>query len=340
MASEFTSSRLNFDDWESAQDYYFDNGLTDGLPIVPPTEERVEAMLSRVGMAPDHVIAVESIRHKSFIAEKMAVNAVMAGCKPEYFPVVVAGVAAVCERQFNFHASSGSTNGVCILAVVSGPYANEIGMNSETGLMGNGTRANATIGRALNLIKSNFYGSVAGDMDKSTFGHSGKFSFCFAERLQQSPWPPLAVSKGFGEGASTVTLYAANAPLQVSVHGDKAPEDILTCAAHAMEGLGPSLPEVLVVISPELMDHVAEAGWSREQVADFLYAKTQHPAKEWLAWHRIDQREKAGDGTQLIGCVPEPGRITVVPAGGTAGAFIDLVPGWGSSRSVTKEIRH
>ena len=155
-----TARRHQFADWEEAEEYYFEQGLTDGLPILPPTEARVQAMLDYAGLRPDQVIGVESIRKKSFSAEKVAINAVMAGCKPEYFPVVVAAVAACCERGYNFHASSTSTNGITTLVLVSGPYANEIGMNSGTVMMGNGNRANATIGRAVNLVKTNFYGSV------------------------------------------------------------------------------------------------------------------------------------------------------------------------------------
>ncbi len=240
-----------------------ENGLTDGLPIIPPTAERVRAMLDYVGLVADSVIGIEATRQKRFTAEKVAINAVMAGCQPGYFPAVVAAISAVVEREFNFHASSTSTNGVTTLVLVSGPFAEEIGMNSEAVLMGNGNRANATIGRAVNLVKTNFYGSVPQDMDKSTFGHSGKFSFCFAENLEASDWPSLARSKGFGTDASIVTIFAANAPLQVSIYGDRNPETFLTAAAHAMLGLGPLNSELLVVISPELMAYLGEAGWSQ-----------------------------------------------------------------------------
>ena len=335
---DISASRREFSTWEDAQEYYLDQGLSDGLPVVPPTEERVRAMLDYAGLAPDHLIGVETIRQKRFTAEKVAINAVMAGCKPEYFPVVVAAVAGSVERPFNFHASSTSTNGITTLALVSGPYAEQIGMNSGVALMGNGNRANATIGRAVNLVKTNFYGSVAQDMDNSTFGHPGKYSFCFAENLAVSPWPSLAEEKGFRAGASTATIFAANAPLQVSIYGDKKPETFLTATAHAMLGLGPSISEVLVVISPEDMAYVAEAGWSRQQAQEFLYEKTQRPVREWASWNRVDHPDSY-DPDQLLGCVSEPGRITLVPGGGAAGAFISIIASWGSSRSVTKEIQ-
>ena len=338
-AQEIYTGKHEFPGWDEAQEYHFENGLTDGLPIIPPTPERMQAMLDHAGLAADSVISVEATRQKSFNAGKVAINAVMAGCQPEYFPAVVAAIAAVGEREFNFHASSTSTNGVTTLVLVSGPFAGEIGMNSGAVLMGNGNRANATIGRAVNLVKTNFYGSVPQDMDKSTFGHSGKFSFCFAENLEVSHWPSLAVDKGFGADSSIVTIFAANAPLQVSAYGDKNPETFLTAAAHSMLGLGPLISEVLVVISPELMTYLDQAAWSRQQVQQFLHEKTQLPAREWIAWERIDHPESIVDREQLMGCVADPSRITVVPGGGAAGAFIHIIPSWGSSRSVTKEIQ-
>ena len=225
-----------------------------------------------------------------------------------------------------------------MLVLVSGSYAHEIGMNSSTGAMGPGNRANATIGRAVNLVKTNFYGSVPQDMDNSTFGHSGKYSFCFAENLDAGNWPPLTADQGFDGGSSTVTVVAANSPLQVSTYGGKDPSSFLTGTAHAMIGLGPSTSEVLVVLSPEVMQYVAEAGWSRQQVQEFLWEKARLPAREWIAWRPVEHPENFADQEQLVPCVADPGRITVVAAGGFAGAFIDVIPSWGSSRSVTRKI--
>ena len=327
-----------FDDWESALEHYFREGLTDGLPVVPPTPERVQALLDYCGLAPDHNLGTEGIRHKEFPAGKVAVNAVMAGCLPEHFPVVVAAVSAVCDRSYNFHASSTSTNGIANLVIVSGPYASRIGMNHGVNAFGNGNRANAAIGRAINLVKSNFYGSVSQEMDKSTYGHSGKYSFCFAEGLETSPWASLAESKGFRPGSSAVTMVAANAPLQLETHGDRDPEGFLTAAAHALLGFGPRLSEVVVTISQELMAYIAASGWSRDQVAGFLHDRTLRTAGEWDDWRRMDKLSPDADREALIGCVSGPDRITVVPAGGDAGEFMTLITSWGSSRSVTREI--
>ena len=211
-------------------------------------------------------------------------------------------------------------------------------MNHGVNAFGNGNRANASIGRAINLLKANFYGSVSQEMDKSTYGHSGKYSFCFAEDLETSPWPSLAESKGFRPGASTVTMVAANAPLQLETHGDRDPEGFLTAAAHAMLGFGPRLSEVVLVISQELMAYVAASGWSRAQVAEFLHEKTLRTAGEWDEWRRMDKLPPDADREELMGCVAGPDRITVVPAGGDAGEFMAIITSWGSSRSVTREI--
>ena len=333
------SSHFRFDDWEEAQEFYLREGLTDGLPIVPPTSERVSAMLEFCGLEPGEILGVESIRHKEFPAEKVAVNAVMAGCLPEHFPVIAAAVSAVCDRAYNFHASSTSTNGIANLVLVSGPYAARIGMNHGVNLMGQANRANAVIGRAINLVKANYYGSVAQDMDKSAFGHSGKYSFCFAEDLDSSPWPSLAVAKGFHEGSSAVTMVAANAPLQLETHGDRDPEGFLTAAAHAMQGLGPSISEVVLVISQELMAYIAASGWTRQQVSSFVYEKTLLPAGEWDRWRRMDRLAPDADHDRLVGVVSGLDRVTVVPAGGDAGEFMAIITSWGSSRSVTREIK-
>ena len=259
----------------------------------------------------------------------------MAGCLPEHFPIVMASISAIAERSFNLHASSTSTNGATVLTVVSGPYAEAIGMNAGVEMMGNGSRANAAIGRAVNLFKSNFYGSVPIVMDNSTFGHPGKIGFCFPENLAISPWPSLATEKGFGDATTIVTAFATLAPLQVTLHGDREPAGFLTTVAHAMLAFGPNSTEVICVISPEAMLHITEAGWTRRQVAEFLHETTHLPVSEWARWRRTNA---PGDPDQPIPVVAEADRITVLPGGGMAGAFISLINTWGSSRSVTRQV--
>ena len=325
----------SFDDWNAAQDYFFDAGLTDGLPVVPPTPDRVQAMLDYAGVDADHDLGTEIIRQKRFTAGKAAVNAVMAGCRPEHFPVVMASLSAIAERSFNLHASSTSTNGATVLTVVSGPYADAIGMNGGVEMMGNGSRANAAIGRAVNLFKSNFYGSVPIDMDNSTFGHPGKITYAFPENLAVSPWPSLASELGYGADATIVQAFASLAPLQVTLHGDRDPADLLTTVAHSMLAFGPGMPEVVCVISPEAMGHVAAAGWSRQRVAEFLHEKARLPVSEWMRWKRMGSEL---DHDRMVPVVPEADRITVLPGGGMAGGFVSLISTWGSSRSVIRQV--
>ena len=329
------SESMQFPSWHAAQEYFYSNGMTDGLPVVPPTPERVQEMLDFAGVESNHSLGTEVIRQKRFTAGKAAVNAVMAGCQPEHFPIVLASISAISERTFNLHASSTTTNGATVLTVVSGPYAEAIGMNAGVAMMGNGNRANASIGRAVNLFKANFYGSVPIVMDNSTFGHPGKIGFCFPENLAVSPWQSLAAEKGYGDDATIVTTYATLAPLQVTLHGDRDPADFLTTVAHAMLAFGPNSTEVICVISPESMLHIDEAGWSRQRVAEFLHQNTHLPAAEWLRWRRL---ENAADPEQLIPVVADADRITVLPGGGMAGAFISLINTWGSSRSVSRQV--
>ena len=335
--ADTTSTQFSFAHWDEAQEYYLSQGMTDGLPIVPPTEGKVLTMLDAAGLAPAEVIGFEEIREKSFVAEKVAINAVMAGCRPEYMPVIVAAVKAVCERPYNLQANTTTTNGAGILILVSGEIANQIGLNSGTVLMGHGSHANATIGRALALMKINIYGSVPGYMDNSTFAHPGKYSFCFAEQDSVIPWEPLRVEKGFSEDSSTVTAFAAVSPLQVSLHTYSDPEQFLPVIADAMIGIGPRHEETMVVISPEVLEYIRRSGWTKQQIKEYLFDKAQRTASEWNQWNRVDEPIE-GDPSAKIPTVQSPDHITLVGAGGAAGAFASIINSWGGSSSITKQI--
>jgi hypothetical protein len=180
LIQSLQSATYEFADALEANEFYQDRGWTDGLPIVPPTEERVAACLNAAGLASGDVIGVERVRQRPLTAEKVAVNAVMAGCKPEYMPVVVAALRAMCQEQFNLHGSSASTGGSAPVMVVNGPIRTALGMNATHNVLANGNRANATIGRAIRLVLINMLGVVPGQLDRSTLGHAGKFTCCFA----------------------------------------------------------------------------------------------------------------------------------------------------------------
>ena len=209
------SQRIETADADAANDLFRQNGWTDGLPIVPPTEERVRACLAAAGLAPDTVVGVEPVRALALTAEKVAINAVMAGCRPEYLPVVLAAVEAMCDEAYLLHGSSASTGGSAPLIIVNGPVRHALGMHSTHNALANGSSANATIGRAIRLLLITMLGCVPGEMDKSTLGHPGKFTFCIAEDEEDSPWTPLAQERGVPPDASAVTVLACESPRQV-----------------------------------------------------------------------------------------------------------------------------
>src|SRR6266571_8078360 len=202
-------------------------------PIVPPTEERVREFLVEAGLQPGHIIGTEPVRRRQITAEKVAINAVMAGCLPEYLPVVVAAVEAMCQEEFCLHGSTASTGGSAQFVVVNGPVRRAIGMNATHNLLGNGSRANATIGRALRLIVINALGGIPGTLDRSTLGHAGKFTYCIAEDEEDSPWQPLAQERGVPEGVSAVTVLAVESLRQVMNEWTDEPAEL--CETFAAE---------------------------------------------------------------------------------------------------------
>lgn len=334
-----TSNRLDFDDAVEAIEYYFQQGWTDGLPVVPPTPDRVQQFLDYVGLTPSEILGMEPTRGRVITAEKVAINAVMAGCLPEYFPVVLAAIDAMCEPQFNLHAVTASTMGSAVLMVVNGPIAKELGINSGVSVFGPGHRANATIGRAIRLIISNVTGAVSGELDKATLGHAGKYSWCIAESEDVSPWEPLHVERGLSSEQSAITVFAGLSSFQVPNHEGNSPETILPSFGDAMFAAGYGLGEIVVVLCPEHIGNIEAAGWSKADVKQFLYEMAQRKVSDWM---------KAGEAISspvdldsMQGVVNSPDNITVLVAGGPAGAFSAVIPLWGGgsgSKSVTKQI--
>ncbi|HEV3364005.1 MAG TPA: thioredoxin family protein, partial [Acidimicrobiia bacterium] len=221
------SRRLELARLEDEAEAFFERGWTDGLPVVPPTPARVLRMLEGTTRAPDDVVATVGPDFADCTVEKAAVNAVMAGCKPEYFPVVLAAVEAACTDQFNMHGLLCTTWFCGPVIIVNGPIATEIGMNSGVNALGQGNRANATIGRALQLVIRNVGGGRPGEIDRATLGSPGKYTFCFAEDEAGSPWEPLSVERGMPASASTVTLFAGEGPRGVADQLSRTPESLV-----------------------------------------------------------------------------------------------------------------
>ncbi len=336
-----TSNRLEFDEATEVMEYYFERGWTDGLPIVPPTVGRVRQFLDYAGRSPSEIVGAEPTKGRVITVEKVAINAVMAGCLPEYFPVVLAAIEAMSEPRFNLHAMTVSTMGAAVLMLVNGPIAREIGLNSGVSVFGPGHRANATIGRAIRLAVINVTGSVSGVLDKATLGHAGKYTWCVAEAEDVSPWEPLHVERGLSADQSAVTVFAGLSPTQVTNHLGHDPENILTSFGDALFTMGPGQGEIVVVLCPEHIGYLRSFGWSKRQVKEFLYERSQRKVSEWVrAGGMSDGGDAEADSLAAVGRSADS--FTVVVAGGPAGAFSAIIPLWGggsNSQSVTRAIR-
>jgi hypothetical protein len=335
-----TSNRLEFDDADDAIEHYFKQGWTDGLPVVPPTPEKVERFLEYAGRAPSEILGIEPTKGRVITAEKVAINAVMAGCLPEYFPVVLAAVEGICEPQFNLHAITASTMGAAVLMVVNGPAAAQLGINSGISVFGPGHRANATIGRAIRLVIINVTGSVSGIIDKATLGHAGKYTWCIAEAEGVSPWEPLHVERGLADDQSAVTIFAGLSPIQVANYYGNTPEGILARFRDAMFATGHGQGEILIVLGPEHVGFIKSAGWSKRQVKQYLFDTARRNVSEWV--EAFAMPEGSADPDELLAVAKSPDNITVLVAGGAAGPFSGVIPLWGggsNSRSVTKLIK-
>ena len=342
-ADDLASDKIEFDDWSDVVESFIERGWTDGLPVIPPTPGRVAACLEASGRAASDILGTEPTKGRVITAEKAAANAVMAGCKPDYFRVVAAAVEAMCEPEFNLHAVTASTQGSAVLAVVNGPIAAELGVNSGVSAFGPGHRANAAIGRALRLIIINATGSQSGEIDKATLGHPGKYTWCIAESEAVSPWAPLHADRGLPADADAVSIFPALSPIQVDNHAFQKPEEILVSFRDAMfaGGAGWNQGEVVVVLCPEHVGNLERAGWSKERVKGFLYETAARPAAEWRAAGRLVP-DSAGAPADAVHSTRTADGITVIVAGGLAGAFSCVIPLWSGgvgARSVTRQIR-
>jgi hypothetical protein len=331
-------------DLADAIEFCHAQGWTDGLPVVPPTPERVQAMLAGAGLPPGEEIGYVAHRAVSITAEKVAINAVMAGCKPEYMPVVVAGIQGIADPLWSYHGPGTSTAGAGVLMIVNGPIARELDVNAGDNLFGPGWRANLTIGRAVRLVMRNVCGSRPGTLDRGTLGHPGKLSYVIAENEAESPWVPLSVERGFRPGQSTVTVMAAEAPHQFYNQLANTAEGILTtlCDDMRISGNVMGQPQYALVLAGEHARTIAQDGWSKSDIRRFVFEHTRNSHAHLKRTYRMAGAPLPGDDTRMRPLVESPDDVLVVAAGGRAGAFSAYIPGWGSKRSsqaVTKEVR-
>ncbi|HVS15129.1 MAG TPA: thioredoxin [Thermoanaerobaculia bacterium] len=329
----------------------FARGWSDGLPVVPPTRERVRRMLDGTRRPADELVALVAPDYGEATVEKVAINAVMAGCLPEHLPVVLACVEAACTDDFNWHGLAATTYFSGPVVVVNGPLRKALDMGSGLNALGQGNRANLTIGRALQLTLRNIGGARPGEVDRATLGNPGKLSFCFAEAEETSPWEPLARERGIPEGRSAVTLFAGEGPRGVVDQLSREPESLCRSLALALRAVAhPKLAlafDAMLVVSPEHARVFREAGWSRARLRERLLELLEIPAAEMIrgAGGCAEGMPPALFADVESATVPKfrPDGLLLVHAGGAAGLFSAIIGGWingaAGSRPVTREIR-
>ena len=316
----------------------FGRGWSDGLPVVSPTPERVMRMLTGTHREPDEVVGVVPPDLIPCTIEKIAINAVLAGCKPEYLPVVITAVEAALQDEFCMHGLLATTYYSGPMIVVNGPISRAIGMNSRGNVLGQGNRANATIGRALQLLIRNVGGGKPGGVDRSVFGNPGKYTYCFAEDETNSCWESLAVEKGFSKDDSTVTLFAADGLQGIVDQKSRDPESLCRSLAAALRVVGhPKMAmasDAFLVVSPEHERVFRLAGWSKQDLKNRIHELLMIPGRELVRGAggiAEGLPDKFADQT-----IPKfrEGGFNVVRAGGSAGMFSAIIAGWGASGSI------
>ncbi len=337
------------DSFAAMQDYFWEQGWTDGLPVAPPTEEAVREMLATVDGEPSDSLGVMQPRNARATLEKLAINAVMAGCRPEHFPVVMAAVKAALHDGFNLAGTAATTGGAIQVVIVNGPAAAELGIQADAGCFGPGFRANASIGRALRLIVRNVAGLTPGEMDKATLSSPGRFSFCFAENEARSPWEPLHVEKGYAPESSTVTLAGILGVYRIMESTSGTGFGVLGTIVGNMKAVGianyyqqATGGQVLLILCPEHAAEVAASGLSKADVKDFVFHNARMPVRQlkgvahygnrtWPAW--IDESNL----DTMVPIVRSANDVAVVVAGGD-GRHSAWMAGWGVTLMSTEEI--
>lgn len=333
-------------DIDAVSALYCERRWSDGLPIVPPTLERVTRMLADAEAETE--VAVVPPRRGVATLGVLATNAVMAGCLPEHLPVLVSALKAASEKPFNLYSIQATTHPAAPLIVVNGSIRQRLGINCGSGCFGPGHRANATIGRALRLVLMNVGGARPGAGDMSTQGHPGKYTFCIGENEEENPWEPLSVERGLAAGQDAVTLIGGESPHEINDHVSTTARQLLTVCADAMVSIGTNnmfstkATEMHLVLGPEHAQTIAGDGWSKDDVKHFLYERARlemHRLKLGGLWgmHSWPKWFESLDDHDRIPIVSTPDNFVVVIAGGE-GKHSSCIPTIGSTRSVTRPI--
>lgn len=310
-------------DYQQIDRYYQELGWTDGLPIIAPTEEAVAEFLRWTDRDPREVVAVLAPRQGEATVERIAANAVMAGCRPDYFPVVVTAIEALADPLFNLDAIQATTHPVAPLLIVNGPIAAELGINAGYNAFGQGFRANATIGRAVRLVLMNVGGGLPGSGDRSTQGSPSKFTYCVAENEAENPWEPLHVEAGLSRDVSTVTVFGCEGPHNIQDHYSHTALGVLQTVAGAMGQAGSNniltAGWPLLSLGPEHAATIARDGFSKRQVKQFLFEHARFPLARLGPEYREAQVKRRGTvdaPDTLVPIARVPGDISIIVVGG------------------------
>lgn len=332
------ASRIELDPDIDPYEYCREAGFGDPLPVVPPTVERVDRMLAAAKLPPEDIIGFIPPNYGMATVEKIAANAVMAGCAPEMMRILLPLIKAICDERFNLHGVQATTHFAAPLIIVNGPIRQELGFASGSNVFSNVARANSTLGRALQLTMANLGGARPGEVDMSTLGNPGKFSYCIAENEEENPWSPLHTEFGLDRNQSAITLFAAEPPHGVSEHNARDGNTILKAISRALATVFSYRFclnwEALVVLCPEHVKTLQRSGFTKATIQEWLFEHTGIPVREF------DQ--DGGEGTQFAQLYQRvtidaeecyrkfanPSQIRIIVAGGTAGKFSAVIGSW------------
>ena len=337
---QLTSGRVAVDDFATAQEEYHSRGWTDGLPVVPPTADAVAACLDWALLPPEHLVGIEPVRERALTAEKVAVNAVMAGCLPPHFPVVVTALTAMLQPEFGLHGPTASTGGCAVLLIVNGPIRRDLAMDATFSVLGGADRSRGVIGRAVRLVLANVLDVRPGEIDRSTLGHPGKLSYCISEDEEGTDWVSLGDQRLGTTPAeqghvSSVTAVASMAPRQIMNEWTTEPAEL--CETIAAEIRANQLNysiwpgNYVVVVPPQLRTHFDNAGWTKADIAQCVFERARVRRGDWAGVGKGAVVKDRAD--REYPALEAPQDLLVVAAGGPAGGFAAVIPPWLGTRS-------
>lgn len=325
-----SSSTVEIRSAEQLQEFVVEQGWSDGLPIVPPTEEAVSDMLQWAGVQPDHLLGIEPVRGVAITAEKIAINAIMAGCSNVHFPIVVSAWDAMLRQEFLLHGATSSTGGTAVLTILNGPILEEIGASGSFSALGGNCHATLVIGRAIRLTLINLLGLKPGTIDRSTLGHPGKISYCVAEDEAGTSWQSVAECRGVPGNMSAVTVLAAGSPRQIMNEWTTVPEEILDTYVAEIKAnmLNYSIwgGNYVLVMPKQHRTHMESAGWSKQDIQAYVCSNAKVHRADWAKVGKGAVVEDKGDVEYAA--IPTPDHLMVLAAGGPAGGFGAIIPPW------------